>query len=86
MADVAYHGTPCRKQVLREGLIAAKAHGGCPHIWLAMRPEDAAAAGDVVVVDVTGFGPWPVAEDGSDWQACYHGGDIELERLRSFDV
>lgn len=79
---VAYHGTKRIEQVLQEGLIAGKADGGCPHIWLARSCEDAARYGTVVEVDVAGLGSWPVDENGSDWQACYHGGDIEPSRLK----
>ncbi len=77
----AYHGSPAIDAILREGLIAAKSCESCPHVWLAKQPGDAIPFGPVVAVDVRGFGPWPVDEDGSDWQACYHGGDIGPERL-----
>ena len=88
----AFHGTPHIEQVLQEGLRADMAvgvrnqsssgDGGCPHVWLAKRREDAAQYGDVVEIDVTGFGPWPTNGDDGDWQACYHGGDIGPDRLQ----
>lgn len=80
---IAYHGSPAIVAILVEGLIASKSSESCPHIWLAKRPEDAEPFGVVLAVDVRGFGPWP--DDGDDdWQACYHGGDIEPERISRF--
>ena len=87
MAKLAYHGTPHIEKVLREGLLARCAVDGsgrtgeCPHIWLARHPEDAAASGDVVEVDMTGI---PGDFEEGAWQGCYHGGDLGPERLRAY--
>jgi hypothetical protein len=86
MRKVAYHGTPHAGQVLREGLIAAKALDGqgghsCPHIWLARKPEDAESSGEVLEVDMTGI---PGDFEPRAWQGCYHGGDLEPWRLRRY--
>ena len=76
---LAYHGTPFVSQVLAEGLKADKASGPCHHIWLARLPNDAAAFGVVLEVNMDGIeGDF---EPGA-WQGCYHGGDLELWLLR----
>jgi hypothetical protein len=88
VAKLAYHGTPHREKVLKEGLLARYAvdgegsRGTCPHIWLARTPENAAASGDVIEVDMTGI---PGDFEEGAWQGCYHGGDLEPERLRAYD-
>ena len=84
---LAYHGTPHIEKVLREGLLARYAVDGggntgtCSHIWLARTPEDAAASGDVIEVDMAG-----ISGDFEEeaWQGCYHGGDLGPERLRAY--
>lgn len=50
---IAYHGTPYVEKVLQEGLLTKYALGGCQHIWLARKFEDAVAFGDVVEVDTS---------------------------------
>ena len=79
-----YHGTAAWEQVLAEGLKASKATG-CAHIWLALRPEDAAAFGKVLKVDMTGLEfEWMDIDEPAYqpyWQGCYHGGDIEPARV-----
>lgn len=77
-----YHGTPEADAVLQQGLLADKAEGNCPHVWLTNDPLIAARFGEVIEVDDTGFGAWP---EGA-WQVCYHGGDIPPERLRKAKV
>ena len=80
-----YHGSEHSVAILEEGLLAAKAPG-CPHIWLALRPEDAVAFGTVLEVDMTGLDFDWMDQDEPDyqpfWQGCYHGGDIGPERIR----
>lgn len=84
MNKVAYHGTPHAEKVLREGLLAHHAVDGegktgtCPHVWLARKPEDAAAFGDVLEVNMEGI---PGDFEEGEWQGCYHGGDLGPERL-----
>lgn len=82
-ASVAYHGTPHREAVLREGLRADKATCSCSPgcIWLARRPEDAAAFGEVIEVDVSHI---PGDFEPGEWQGHYNGGDIGPEYLRAF--
>ena len=78
----AFHGSMAWEQILREGLDPSKA-SGCPHVWLALMPEDAAPFGMVIEVDVHDFADWPQDDEGGlSFQACYHGPLIESSRLK----
>ena len=79
---LAYHGTPHLEKVLREGIDGKYSSCPCNCIWLARRPEDAAASGDVIEVDMTGIsGDIPDGE----WQGTYPHGYLGPERLRVYE-
>jgi len=88
---LGYHGTPAWREVLLYGLLADKASGGCPHVWLTVRPKDAAPFGVVLEVNMTGldFG-WqdkdePLASIYQPyWQGCYHGGDVPPRLIKLY--
>jgi len=84
-----YHGSLHWKNILKEGLKADRASGGCPHIWLALRPDDAKVFGRVLQVDMTNLAfNWMDKDEPAYqpyWQGCYHGGDIEAWRIKLYD-
>lgn len=89
-ALIAYHGTPFFEQILKEGLIALKSSPngvGCPHIWLAVKPEDAAVFGTVLEVNMDGLDFDFMDRDEPEyeyWQGCYHGGNLGSERIKLY--
>ena len=83
MGKFAYHGTPHIEKVLREGITGEKSDCVCNCIWLAKKPGDAAAFGDVVEVDMTGIsGDIPDGE----WQGTYPSGILEPWRLSRYEA
>ncbi len=81
MSAVAYHGTPSIEKVLQGGIKGEYSSCKCNCIWLASRPEDAAAFGDVIEVDMTGISGGIPDEE---WQGTYPNGYLGPERLRVF--
>ena len=79
---LAYHGTPHIEKVLRGGIDGRYSSCECNCIWLARLPEDAAASGDVIEVDMAGIsGDIPDGE----WQGTYPNGYLEPWRLRVYN-
>ncbi len=83
MGKLAYHGTPNIRKVLREGIKGQYSSCECDCIWLARRPEDAAASGDVIEVDMTGI-PGDIPD--GEWQGTYPGGYLGPWRLSRYEA
>jgi hypothetical protein len=81
IAKFAYHGTPHIEKVLQEGIDGEYSSYECNCIWLARRPEDAAASGDVIEVNMSGI---PGEIPNGEWQGTYPYGYLGPERLRAY--
>ena len=79
---LAYHGTKQLEKVLTEGIRGEYSDCACNCIWLAKRPEDAVAFGDVVEVNMIGI-PGDIPE--GEWQGTYPHGYLAPWRLRVLD-